>query len=159
MCASSKNISDGAARLGTSLFTNRSGIHWGTGPIYHPYCPVLRHTLAHRQLSLDSDTLFNQRCYLKGAFKGCVFPPATKAGLYSPLSHWRRPQAQNASQPTTTLDSPSRDFRFLSDNWEWGCFHGSGKIIDKNANIYWTTWHTEPELPWQVRLIHKLNSN
>ena len=72
MCASSKNISDGAARLGTSLFTNGSGIHWGTGPIYHPYCPVLRHTLAHRQLSLDSDTLVNQRCYLKGAFKGCV---------------------------------------------------------------------------------------
>ena len=150
MCASSKNISDGAARLGTSLFTNGSGIHWGTGPIYHPYCPVLRHTLAHRQLSLDSDTLFNQRCYLKGAFKGCV-PHQRPRQVYI-----ARSVTDVDHKPRMHLNQPQR---WIPDNWEWCCFHGSGKIIDKNANIYWTTWHTEPELPWQVRLIHKLNSN
>ena len=86
-------------------------------------------------------------------------PPATVAGLYSPLGPRRWPQAQNASQPTTTLDSSSRDFRCLSDNWEWGCFHGSGKNIDNKVHIYWSTWHIEPELQWQVRLIQKLHSD
>ena len=102
-------------------------------------------------------------CSQRGIQRLCSPPVgnrgATVAGLYSPLGHWRWPQVKNASQPTTTLDSPSRDFRCLGDNWEWSCFHGSGKNIDNNVHIYWTTWNIEPELQWQVRLIQKLHSD
>ena len=159
MCASSKNISDGAARLGTSLFTNGSGIHWGTGPIYHPYCPVLRHTLAHRQLSLDSDTLFNQRCYLKGAFKGCV-PHQRPRQVYI-----ARSVTDVDHKPRMQLNQPQRWIPHHVTSASWAiigneaAFTAPAKLLTKYANIYWTTWHTEPELPWQVRLIHKLNSN
>ena len=101
---------------------------------------------------------FAQRCIQIG-IQRLGSPSATMAGSYSPLGHWRWPQAQNASQPITTLDSPSRDFGCLIDNCERGWFYGSGKNIDNRVHIYWTTWPIEPELQWQVRLIQKLHSN
>ena len=130
---------------------------WAVKPrIIVPFYAISRQYMA---LSLYSATQGNFTCLLKGALGGCVSPPATVAGFYSPLGHWRWPQAQNASQPTTTLDSPLRDFLCLGDNWEWRCFHGSGKNIDNDVHIYWSTWHIEPELQWQVRQIQKLHSD
>ena len=134
-----KNTSDRAARLGTSLFTK--GFYWGTGP--------WNHALLSRFYAIPWQAkgwvwtqvvIFRSDVSQRGIQRFCS-PPATVAGLYSPLGHWRWPQAQNASQPTTTRDSPSLDFRCLSDNWEWGCFHGSGNNIDNKVHIYWTTWH------------------
>ena len=119
--------------------------------------PFLRHTLTGKELSFDSGSKVCSELYSNGHSKD-MFPPATVAGLYSPLGHWCWPQAQNVSPPTTMLYSPSRDFPCLSDNWEWSCFYGSGKNIDNKVHVYWTTWHIKPELPWQVRLIQKLHS-
>ena len=55
MCTSSKNISDGAARLGTILFTN--GFFWGSEPRNHAYYHVLRQTLADRELNFFTQSL------------------------------------------------------------------------------------------------------
>ena len=124
------------------------------GPETTHYCPIFTPYRGRKRAEFGLRQYGLFRGIFKWAFKGCA---ATVPGLYSPLGHWRWPQAQNASQPTTTLDSPSHEYCCLSDHWEWGCFHGSGKNIDNKVHIYWTTWYIELELPWQVRLIQKLH--
>ena len=103
-----------------------------------------------RTLSLYSWTQGNFRCSLKGALKRCV-RTSDRGGFIYP--------ARSLTLTTSPECISTNHSHWPKNNWEWGCFHGSGKNIDNNVLIYWITWHIEPELQWQVRLIQKLHSD